>query len=130
MPSAYSREVHSALLAIRENILLARDFVRGQDRAAFEVDTRTIYAVTRCLEIISEASRRLTEDLVSRHPHLQWAQIRAAGNVYRHRYDNVSPGVLWTTVTESLSDLERMVDAEIDALEKLGSYTSRRGLES
>lgn len=120
MPSAYSKEVHRALLAIRENILLAREFVRDLDRTAFEADARAIYAVTRCLEIISEASRRLTEDIVLRHPHLQWAQIRAAGNFCRHRYDNVSPNVLWTTVIESLTDLERVVDAEIETMERSG----------
>jgi uncharacterized protein with HEPN domain len=29
---------------------------------------KTVYAVTRCLEIISEASRRLPADLKARHP--------------------------------------------------------------
>jgi uncharacterized protein with HEPN domain len=41
------------------HIDLATRFVEGFDRASFQDDTRTVYAVTRCLEIISEASRRL-----------------------------------------------------------------------
>jgi uncharacterized protein with HEPN domain len=40
--------------------------------------------VTRCLEIISEASRRLPESLKARHPEIPWKQIAGAGNVYRH----------------------------------------------
>jgi uncharacterized protein with HEPN domain len=34
---------------------LATEFVAGFDRDTFKKDLRTLYAVTRCLEIISEA---------------------------------------------------------------------------
>jgi uncharacterized protein with HEPN domain len=37
-------------------------FTEGFDYEAFVADPRTVYAVTRCLEIISEASRRLPDD--------------------------------------------------------------------
>jgi uncharacterized protein with HEPN domain len=126
MQSMYSRPVHWALLAIRDNIRLAREFVVGFTLDSFGSDQRSIYAVTRCLEIISEASRRLPDDLVSRHPHVPWHQIRAAGNIYRHKYDNVSPAVLWTTLESGLDDLDRAVATEIEAIEKLGSHLSQR----
>jgi uncharacterized protein with HEPN domain len=115
MQSPHSKEVHRALISMREN--MAQEFVRGLNRSAFETDARTVYAVTRCLEIVSEASRRLGDQIESRNPHLPWAQIRASGNFYRHRYDNVSPGVLWTTVTVALPELALVVDAEIAAME-------------
>jgi len=51
----------TALRDILHHIDLATHFVAGFDRSAFVSDTRTIYAVTRCLEIISEASRRLPD---------------------------------------------------------------------
>jgi uncharacterized protein with HEPN domain len=44
------------------HIDLATSFVAGFDRETFRSDLRTVYAVTRCLEIISEASRRLSDD--------------------------------------------------------------------
>jgi uncharacterized protein with HEPN domain len=49
----------AALRDIQRNIDLATQFVAGMEYEAFRDDTRTVYAVTRCLEIISEASRRL-----------------------------------------------------------------------
>lgn len=49
----------AALRDIQHHIGLATEFVRGLTFEAFRDDTRTVYAVTRCLEIISEASRRL-----------------------------------------------------------------------
>jgi hypothetical protein len=38
---------------------LPTQFVEGLEYESFRNDTRTVFAVTRCLEIISEASRRL-----------------------------------------------------------------------
>jgi hypothetical protein len=49
----------SALRDILHHIELAASFSAGFDRDAFRHDIKTVYAVTRCLEIISEASRRL-----------------------------------------------------------------------
>ena len=45
----------SALHDIARNIDLAVQFLGDRDDAAFREDLRTVYAVTRCLEIISEA---------------------------------------------------------------------------
>jgi uncharacterized protein with HEPN domain len=53
----------SALLDMLHHIGLAERFAAGFDSAAFVADERTVYAVTRCLEIISEASRRLSDEL-------------------------------------------------------------------
>ncbi|MDX2145800.1 MAG: HepT-like ribonuclease domain-containing protein [Rhodospirillaceae bacterium] len=118
MPSPYSKSAHLALTEIAENITLARNFIGATDADAFARDMRTVYAVTRCLEIISEAVRRLPADVVSRHPHVPWDKIRAAGNIYRHEYDNVSPRILWTTVKTALDDLERAVGVELDTAER------------
>ena len=64
MPS----DAATALRDIERNIDLATQFVAGIDYEAFRDDTRTVYAVTRCLEIISEASRRLPDEMKTRHP--------------------------------------------------------------
>ena len=42
---------------VERNIDLVIGFTAGLDYAAFCEDIRTIYAITRCLEIVSEASR-------------------------------------------------------------------------
>jgi uncharacterized protein with HEPN domain len=84
MPSTRSNRAYLALFDIRDNILLAQQFVEGMSQDAFAADRRTFYAVARCLEIISEAARRLPASLRKRHPELPWRAIMGAGNVYRH----------------------------------------------
>ena len=56
---------------------------------AFAQDRKTVYAVVRALEIISEASRRLPTEITGRHAEIDWVAIAAAGNVYRHEYEAV-----------------------------------------
>lgn len=70
-----SAETAGVLADIERHIDLALEFSAALDDTAFIEDTRTVYAVTRCLEIISEASRRLPEDLKVRHPSIPWKNI-------------------------------------------------------
>jgi uncharacterized protein with HEPN domain len=93
---------------------LATAFVGTLGGAAFKSDIRTIYAVTRCLEIISEASRRLPAELKSRHPQIAWRQMAAAGNVYRHDYEDVLAQLVWDTVHRALPSLRSAIAQEIE----------------
>jgi hypothetical protein len=70
-----SKRTDGALRDILHNINLATQFVDGFDRETFKADIRAVYAVIRCLEIISEASRRLPIELKARHPAISWKQM-------------------------------------------------------
>jgi uncharacterized protein with HEPN domain len=73
-----------------------------------------VYAVTRCLEIISEASRRLPEQLKARHPAIGWKQMAGAENVYRHDYEDVAAEFVWETVVRALPPLPNVIESELD----------------
>lgn len=101
------------LIDIRHNIHLAQKFVTDMDCAGFVCNDMAFYAVTRCLEIISEASRRLPDDLKSRHSHIPWVDIAGAGNVYRHDYEDVQQRRVWATVQRRLPELLIVVEQEL-----------------
>jgi uncharacterized protein with HEPN domain len=90
--------------------------VFGLEYDAFENDTRTVFAVIRCLEIVSEASRRLPDELKARHPSTPWRDIAGAGNVYRHNYEDVAAKVVWDTVQLALPGLQAVIVQEIQRL--------------
>jgi uncharacterized protein with HEPN domain len=69
MPSS---PAETALRDIDHHIDLATAFIADAGPDELQNDTRTLYAVIRCLEIISEASRRLPDELKVRHPHIIW----------------------------------------------------------
>jgi len=102
-----------ALEDIRDNIARAMRFVHGLDLDAFVADDKTFYAVTRCLEIISEASRNLSPDFKKRFPEIPWKQVAGSGNIYRHNYENVQEQRVWATIHDALHPLRAVVDAEL-----------------
>ena len=112
-----SKSVADALDHIRHNIHLARHFLKGVDYATFEEDTLVFYGVTRCLEIISEASRRLPAEIKAAYPEIPWVEMAGAGNVYRHDYEDVEQRLVWGTVAERFPALLAMVECELAKLD-------------
>ena len=108
-----SERAKAALRHILVNIELAESFAKHVIAKQFVDDDLRIYATTRALEIISEASRRLPEDLKARYPAVPWRQIAAAGNIYRHGYDVAAAEVLWQTVQTGLAELRQATEAEL-----------------
>jgi uncharacterized protein with HEPN domain len=104
-----------AIQDMLDHARLALDFAQGLDAAAFKADLRTQYAVIRCLEIISEASRRVDPAVQARHGHLPWRAMAAAGNMYRHEYDNLTPDLVWQTLRHSLPGIIAFGEAELEA---------------
>jgi uncharacterized protein with HEPN domain len=96
---------------------MADGFIAGVDYEAFKDDNLRLYAVTRCLEIISEASRRLPEELKARHPSIKWRAMAAAGNVYRHQYEDVAASAVWRTLNEDSAHLREVIVRELAALD-------------
>lgn len=109
MPSDRSAR---ALAAIELHALEAQTFLIGVDRETFREDRKIFHAVTRCLEIISEATRRLPDDLKARHLALPWRDIADAGNVYRHDYDNVAANFVYRTATHDPAAILEMARSE------------------
>ena len=72
-----------------------------------------MYAVTRCIEIISEASRRLPDEIKTRHPSIAWKNMAGAGNVYRHDYEDVAAKLVWDTVQLALPPLRDVIAQEL-----------------
>jgi uncharacterized protein with HEPN domain len=85
----HSEADRAALQDILHHIELASSFTETVGFEAFRDDTMRLYAVTRCLEIISEASRRLSEEVKARHADIPWKNMAGAGNIYRHDYEDV-----------------------------------------
>jgi uncharacterized protein with HEPN domain len=69
---------------------------------AFENDWQRQWLVERGVEIISEASRHLPDDLKVRHPEIPWNKVAGIGNVLRHNYETIAAPVLWKLVRADL----------------------------
>jgi uncharacterized protein with HEPN domain len=112
-----SKNPAQRLSDIIDNVDAIEAFIAELDFAAFRSDRKTVYAVVRALEIISEASRRLPIELLDRHPEIDWPAVAAAGNIYRHDYDAVDEAMIWHTARHGLAALRSVAAAEFQRLQ-------------
>jgi uncharacterized protein with HEPN domain len=96
------------LTDIIEAIELIQAEISGLTIQAFQSDRRKQWLVERGLEIISEASRRLPDEMKERHPVIPWPKVAGIGNVLRHEYEHVAYDVLWRVAHDDLPTLERV----------------------
>jgi len=113
MPSKHPAQ---RLRDILDNIDAIHEFAAGMEQTDFAADRRTLYAVVRALEIISEATRRLPVEIKDRHPEIDWEAVAAAGNISRHEYDGVDEHLVWRTIEHDLERLRTIASAELDRL--------------
>jgi uncharacterized protein with HEPN domain len=101
------------LTDILESIALIAEETEDLTMAEFAKDKRKRWLVERGLEIISEASRRLPDDLKARHPEIPWPKVAGIGNVLRHEYEHVAYDVIWRVVQDDLPILEMICRNEL-----------------
>lgn len=75
------------LLDIIEAIERIRFVLEDVSLEAFEADWQKRWLIERGMEIVSEASRRLTDQMKRRHPEIPWQKVAGIGNILRHEYE-------------------------------------------
>jgi uncharacterized protein with HEPN domain len=87
----------------------ASTYARGMTFEQYSADRKTQRAVERCIEVISEASRHIPNEIKDKHPEIPWGDVAAIGNVFRHEYHNIASQIVWETVRLHLPPLEAAV---------------------
>jgi uncharacterized protein with HEPN domain len=103
------REPELLLRDISGAIGLIEEFTAGMDFDAFQQDAKTVAAVERELQVLSEAATRLGGEAEARYPGLPRRDMRGMGNWLRHQYERIELPVIWETVTEDLPALKSAV---------------------
>lgn len=109
------RSLAPRLTDIVEAIERIRHIVGNLTFEAFEADYEKQWAVQRGIEILSEASRHLTDELKLRHPDIPWRKVAGVGNVLRHDYGDIAAPVIWGIVQDELAGLDRVCRGELAA---------------
>ena len=103
------RSARPRLQDILDAIAGIRKTVEGLNQETFAASWTALRAVERGVEIISEASRHVPDDLKAQHADIPWDKIAGIGNITRHEYQRVAPEIIWRIVEAELEPLETAV---------------------
>lgn len=101
----------SYLLDIVKAAQLIKEFVAGIEKDAFDKDLKTQSAVIRQLEIIGEATKRLSNELREAHPDIPWQQMAGMRDVLIHAYDHVDIEQVWNVIQQALPDVAKKAES-------------------
>lgn len=106
MPRKVGHAIHDILVAIER----IEEVAAGKTLPDFEASWQLRWLVQRAIEIISEASRALPEQLTSQRPEIPWAKVRGIGSILRHEYSGLSDRIIWNVVVDELPRLKKAIE--------------------
>ncbi len=104
------------LVDILESARAAIEYARGKSWDKFKKDSLVQDAVVRRLEIIGEASGRVSVSTQKKYPSLPWQAMKGTRNRVIHEYDSIELDIIWDIVQNDLpfliGELEKIIPSE------------------
>lgn len=83
----------------------ALEFTKDLTFEVFKKDKKTVYAVVRSLETISEAARKIPDDFRKKHPEIPWTDIAGMRDKLVHDYTGIDLEIVWKTAREDIPQI-------------------------
>lgn len=101
-----NRETDDFIQDILEAIDDIEAFTQGLDFETFKQDRKTIYAVTRAIEIMGEATKNIPATTRRQYPQVPWKQVAGMRDKLIHGYFGVDMMTLWKAATQDAPQLK------------------------
>jgi len=80
-------------------------FIQGVAEQEFYQDLMCQSTIIRQIEIIGEATKRLSTTFRNTHPEIPWRSMAGMRDILIHAYDHVDLGQVWHTATLAVPDI-------------------------
>ena len=91
---------------ILQSIERIQSYISGKDQETFSNDSITQDAVVRQLEIIGEATKRISKELRNKNSDVPWDDMAGMRDVLIHDYIDVDLNIVWKTASQSIPGLK------------------------
>ncbi len=71
-------------------------------------------AVVRSIEIIGEATKKLSEEFKVAHPEIEWKKMGRTRDVLIHVYFAIDNEIIWNIITEKIPPLQRYISKLVE----------------
>jgi uncharacterized protein with HEPN domain len=107
--------VEDRLRDILEAITEIEEMLASSSLDMFAADKMRRMATERYLEVVCEATRRLTEDIKREAPDIEWQRMIDFGNLLRRAYHTTDVEIVWDIIQNHLPPLRSFVERRIRA---------------
>jgi len=83
--------------------------VRGKSQDEVLNDPIIFRAVVRSIEIIGEATKKLSDDFKAQHPEIEWKKMARTKDVLIHAYFAIDNEIIWGIIQEKIPPLQRYI---------------------
>jgi len=95
---------------IREAAARVNRFTHGESRASFKQNEMVHYAVARSMEIIGEASRKVSAKTKDAHPEIPWRKMVGLRNLLAHQYFDINLDIVWDIIETDIPVLIQNIE--------------------
>ena len=101
---------------ILDAIARIETYLHDVDEDRFNATPLLQDGVIRQIEIIGEATKRLSAVLINKHSRVSWSDLARMRDKLIHQYFGVDIATVWLTATEDLPTLKEAVERIIETL--------------
>jgi hypothetical protein len=103
------RDDRERLLDILDSISLIEKYLL-LNKDLYHLNEMELMGIVRCIEIIGEASRCLSEDCKNKYNQVPWRQISNMRNILVHQYFEIDTDRVETVIKKNIPELKVSVD--------------------
>lgn len=103
------RQVEDYLQDILDAVAAIEQFTAGIEFEAFSQNLEKVFAVSRAMEIIGEAVKRVPDSVRNQYPDIPWRDIAGMRDQLIHDYFNTDVKIIWQAVQEDVPQLKMMI---------------------
>lgn len=110
--ATYLHHILDAIYKIEEYVAVGRD--------TFMAESHWQDAVIRQLEIVGEATKRLSTALRTDNPNVPWRRVAGLRDILIHNYMGVDAAAVWAITQQPITELKDEIDSILAKIEETG----------